>query len=177
MDAEKWIERISQGDSQALEELVEAFYPEILRYCQWHAPNPSLAEDAAQETFLKAIRYFDRYVHRGKFKAFLYQIAANTCIDMGRKKSCTETSFEEVPTELPDPNSPLEQLQSEMAFRELVRQLPEDNRELVILRYGQDLTLREISQVTGLPLRTVQSRLRSALKKLKQQLEGGSCHD
>lgn len=173
MDADRWIERIVQGDEGALDELVEAFYPEILRYCLWHAPNPSLAEDAAQETFLKAIRFFDRYVHRGKFKAFLYQIAANTCIDMKRKKHLTETSFEDIPTELADPGSPLEQLQSELRFRELVRQLPEDTRELVILRYGQDLTLREISQVTGLPLRTVQSKLRSALKKLKKQLEGG----
>lgn len=173
MDADRWIERIVQGDEGALDELVEAFYPEILRYCLWHAPNPSLAEDAAQETFLKAIRFFDRYVHRGKFKAFLYQIAANTCIDISRKKCLTETSFEDIPTELADPGSPLEQLQSELRFRELVRQLPEDTRELVILRYGQDLTLREISQVTGLPLRTVQSRLRSALKKLKKQLEGG----
>lgn len=173
MDADRWIERIVQGDEGALDELVEAFYPEILRYCLWHAPNPSLAEDAAQETFLKAIRFFDRYVHRGKFKAFLYQIAANTCIDMKRKKHLTETSFEDISTELADPGSPLEQLQSELRFRELVRQLPEDTRELVILRYGQDLTLREISQVTGLPLRTVQSKLRSALKKLKKQLEGG----
>lgn len=76
MDADRWIERIVQGDEGALDELVEAFYPEILRYCLWHAPTPTLAEDAAQETFLKAIRFFDRYVHRGKFKAFLYQIAA-----------------------------------------------------------------------------------------------------
>lgn len=85
MDADRWIPRIIQGDEQALEELVEAFYPEILRYCLWHAPNRALAEDAAQETFLKAIRYLDKYAHRGKFKSFLYQIAANTCIDMGRK--------------------------------------------------------------------------------------------
>lgn len=173
MDVEKWMVRISQGDDQALSDLVEALYPEILRYCLWHAPDPSLAEDAAQETFLKAIRYFDRYVHRGKFKAFLYQIAANTCLDMRRRKYLTEASFEEIPVELADPDSPLEQLQSDLSFLELVRQLPKDTQELVVLRYGQDLTLREISQITGLPLRTVQSKLRSALKKLKTQWEEG----
>lgn len=177
MDADRWIERIAQGDTQALDKLVEAFYPEILRYCLWHAPNPSLAEDAAQETFLKAIRYFDRYVHKGKFKAFLYQIAANTCIDMGRKKCLTEASLEDLPAELPDSGSALGKLQSDIFFQELVRQLPETDQELVILRYGQDLTLREVSQVTHLPLRTVQSRLRSALKRLKIQLEGGYFHD
>lgn len=82
---DKLIQRIEQGDLGAADELIAMFYPEILRYCLWHAPNRSLAEDAAQETFLKVIRYFDRYTHKGQFKAFLYQVAANTCIDMRRK--------------------------------------------------------------------------------------------
>ncbi len=173
MNADRWIERIAQGDRHALDELVEFFYPEILRYCLWHAPNPALAEDAAQETFYKAIRYFDRYSHKGRFKAFLYQIAANTCMDMRRKKYLRDVSFEDLPGELSDEGAALEQLQSDIFLRQLVRQLPEDTRELVLLRYGQELTLREISQVTGIPLRTVQSKLRSALKKLKKELEGG----
>lgn len=173
MNADRWIERISQGDTQALDELVEAFYPEILRYCLWHAPNPSLAEDATQETFFKAIRYLDRYSHKGKFKAYLYQIAANTCIDMGRKKYLGDVSFEDLSEELSGDGSGLEQLQSDIFLQQLVRQLPEDTRELVLLRYGQELTLREISHVTGIPLRTVQSKLRRALQTLKNELEGG----
>ena len=67
--------RIKQGEFNALDELITLYYPEILRYCLWHAPNRTLAEDATQETFLKVIRYSDRYVHKGKFKSFLYQIA------------------------------------------------------------------------------------------------------
>lgn len=177
MDADRWIPRIIQGDEQALEELVEAFYPEILRYCLWHAPNRALAEDAAQETFLKAIRYLDKYAHRGKFKSFLYQIAANTCIDMGRKKYLSDASFEELSTELPDSADELETLQSDIFLRQLVGRLPKQTQELVLLRYGQELTLREIAHVTGLPLRTVQSRLRAALKTLKKELEEGISHD
>jgi len=53
------------------------------------------SEDLAQETFLKAIRYFDRYTHKGRFKAFLYRIAANTCIDMQRKSRSDDVSLEE----------------------------------------------------------------------------------
>ena len=75
---EKLIQKIKQGDLSAADELIAMYYPEILRYCLWHAPDRSLAEDAVQETFLKALRYFDRYTHRGKFKSFLYRIAANT---------------------------------------------------------------------------------------------------
>ena len=62
---EKLMIRIGQGDHDAVDELVRLLYPEILRYCLWHAPSRDLAEDAAQETFLKAIRYYDRYVHKG----------------------------------------------------------------------------------------------------------------
>lgn len=54
------------------DELIGMYYSEILRYCLWHAPNHSLAEDATQETFLKVIHYFDRYTHKGKFKSLVY---------------------------------------------------------------------------------------------------------
>ena len=61
---DKLIQQIQQGDTAAAEELIKMFYSEILRYCLWHAPDRSLAQDAAQETFIKALRYFDRYTHK-----------------------------------------------------------------------------------------------------------------
>lgn len=169
---ERLIQRMEEGDTKAVEELIELFYPEILRYCLWHAPNRSLAEDAAQETFLKVLRYHDHYTHsKGKFKPFLYQIAANTCIDMRRKVRPSEISLEQSETDLPFAEPGYEDVQSDLALRQLVRDLPDNLREIVLLRYGQDLTLREIAGILDLPLRTVQSRLRSALKKLKKDLE------
>lgn len=170
---DKLIKRMGQGDRSAANELIEIFYPEILRYCLWHAPNRSLAEDAAQETFLKVIRYFDRYTHNGRFKSFLYQIATNTCIDMQRKNCCQDMSLEDLTVELAYSEPGFENIQSDMVLKQLVKNLPTDLQEIVILRFGQDLTLREIAQVVDMPLRTVQSRLRSALKKLKKEIEEG----
>ena len=167
------IQRIEHGDADAAEELVERFYPEILRYCLWHAPDRSLAEDAVQETFYKAIRHFNHYVHKGKFKSFLYQIAANTCIDMRRKKWQTHLSFEELNLDPSYEDTTFEEIHSELAIKQLVRSLPEETQEIVLLRFGQDLSLREIAEVVGLPLRTVQSKLRSALKRLKKEFEEG----
>lgn len=166
---DKLIKRIEQGDTEAADELLELFYPEILRYCLWHAPNRSMAEDAAQETFLKFLRFYDRYAHRGKFKAFLYRIAANTCIDMGRKSHLSDVSFQELTEELTYWEPGFEDVQSDIFLRQLVSSLPQEQREIVLLRFGQDLTLREISTVVNAPLRTVQSRLRTALKKLKKE--------
>ncbi len=164
------IQRIESGDLRAADELAAIFYPEILRYCLWHTPDRSLAEDAAQETFLKAVRYLNRYTHRGKFKSFLYQIAANTCIDMQRKNRRSALSLEEAAVDPVYLEPAFEDLPSELMFQQLVRGLPKDQREIVVLRFGQDLTLREIAGVVHLPLRTVQSRLRSALKKLKAEI-------
>lgn len=72
-----------------------------------------------------------------------------------------EPSFEEVR---------FSEIESVQNFYVLIENLPEEQRELVILRYGQDLTMREISGITGLKLRTVQSRLRSALSKIEKEM-------
>lgn len=164
--------RIEKGDKNAIEELVALYYPEILRYCIWNAPNRSLAEDAAQETFLKAVRYFDRYVHQGKFKSFLYQIAANTCIDMKRRKWVTEVGYEQVAGEVEYQDGGFEEVDDNLQIRQLISALPDDLQEIVILRYAQELTMREIAGIVNLPLRTVQSKLRSALKRLRKEREG-----
>lgn len=168
---EKLMMQTQQGDAEAVEELIGLLYPEILRYCLWHAPNRDLAEDAAQETFLKAIRYYDRYVHKGKCKAFLYRIAANTCVDMRRRMRAGESSIEDIPEELPCEEPGFQRIHDDLNFRRQIRALPPEQQEVLLLRFGQELTLRQIAQITGTPLRTVQSRLRAALKRLKSQIE------
>lgn len=164
------IQRIALGDSDAVDELITMFYPEILRYCLWHTPDHSLAEDAAQETFLKAIRYFDRYTHKGRWKPFLYQIAANTCIDLQRKYRRTDVSLEESSIDIAYWEPAFESIRADITLKQLINSLPEDLQEIVLLRFGQELTLREIAKVMNLPLRTVQSKLRSALKKLSAKI-------
>lgn len=168
---DKLIQRIEQGDASAIEELIKIFYPEILRYCIWHAPDRFLAEDAAQETFLKVIRYFDRYTHKGKFKSFLYQVAANTCTDIYRTHRQMDVSLEASSIDIAYVESDFENIQADMIMKQLIKNLPDDTKEIFLLRFAQDLTLREIAQVLHIPLRTVQSRLRTALKRLKKDLE------
>lgn len=169
---DRLVARMQQGDAAAAEALVARYYDDILRYCLWHAPSQSSAEDAAQETFLKFIRFAPRYCHRGKLRAFLYQIARHTCIDIARKEHGAPLPLEQAPE--PSANDPaFAEAQSHLALRQMVAALPEAQREIVLLRFGQELKLREIAEVTGLPLRTVQSRLRAALKALKHTYEKG----
>ena len=136
--------QIEQGNMEGLDELVGMYYPEIYRYCCWHTSNQANAEDAVQETFLKAVRYMDRYAHRGRFRAFL---------DMSRSK-CEVPVEAEVLEAVPLADPSFQETEDDTDFLRLVRQLPEEMSELVFLRYGQEMKLREIAEITGLPVRT-----------------------
>lgn len=167
------LNRIKNGDSDALSDLVKFYYSDILRYCLWHAQSRESAEDATQETFLKAIRYFDYYVHKGHFKAFLYKIAANTCVDMHRKKYIKDVSIENQQEEFSYIEKGFLEVEADIQLHQMIKDLSDDLREIVILRFSQGLSLREIASITELPLRTVQSRLRRTLKQLKSEYKKG----
>ncbi len=160
---------MDKGDRMAAEELLEKYYSDILKYCLWHTPNKNAAEDAVQETFLKTLRYLDRYHHRGQFKSFLYKVAANTCIDLYRRKSSQELLFDELPQEVIYDERGFEESLDAQWLVEKVSMLSVELQEIILLRFMQQLTLREMGQILDLPLRTVQSRLRKALKQLKKQ--------
>ena len=167
------LRKIENGDRQALDKLINDYYPDIFRYCLWHTKDRTAAEDATQETFLKVVRFWDSYRHQGHFRAWLYKIAANVCRDAWRK-----SNEEPLPENLTYDEAGFGLAESDADFIRMVEYLPDEARELVLLRFAQDLTLREIAEVTGLPMRTIQSRLRAALKKIKKQLlKGELCHE
>jgi len=160
--------KLNSGDSSAFEELIRIYYNEILRYCLWHTSDRQTAEDATQETFLKAVRHLDGYTHQGKFRAYLYKIAVNTCTDLWRQnknpipyesEQYIETGFE--------------QAESDLSMKKMLDTLSNIQREVVILRYVHEFKIREISDILNEPLRTVQSRLRTALKALEKNLAKG----
>lgn len=170
MPEEKIIKRIEQGELAAIDELVELYYFDILRYCKWYLSNQQCAEDATQETFLKVIRYFDKYVHKGKFKAFLYTIAKNSCIDIQRKNNTIYKNNEEISSKIIYEEQGYEEVNERLQLQQRVRKLSPEIQEIVILRFSQNFTLREIAITINQPLRTVQSKLRLALKKLREEM-------
>ena len=163
------IRQIKQGRRECLDELVELYYPAILRYCMWHMPDRESALDATQETFLKLVRFIDRYSHRGQFKSFLYRIAANTCIDIKRKTAATaELVSEELLLADCRSESSFQRIEDRQQLARALDCVSPEQRELILLRYGQELSLKEISAFTGLPLRTVQTKLRRSIQKLRR---------
>lgn len=174
---DRLIKQIKNGNRECLDRLIEQYYPAILRYCLWHMPDRESAQDATQETFLKLVRFMDCYEHRGQFRAYLYRIAANTCIDM-KRSALTAESLADVEWEsgccMPTAyytESMFSAVEDRQQLAAALACLTDEARELILLRYGQELTLREISMVTNLPLRTAQTKLRRALNKMKKALD------
>ena len=171
---EQLIGQIQKGRRECLDELIELYYPAILRYCLWHMPDAESAQDATQETFLKLMRFIGRYEHRGQFKAFLYRIAANTCTDIRRRLPSPEPFSDELASVICRPESGYQEAEDRQLLAAAFAILQDEQRELILLRYGQELTLREIAVLTAQPLRTVQTKLNRAMKKMRAYLEASS---
>ena len=100
IQTELLLRKVQSGDTGALDTLIAAYYPQILNYCRWHTADEQQAQDAAQETFLKAVRWLDSCGgFQGAFRPFLYKIAKNICIDLNRTMERSEISLESLPGE------------------------------------------------------------------------------
>lgn len=173
MREEILLKRLYAGDESALEQLIPLYYPDILRYCIWHAPDRNLAEDAAQETFLKAVKYLEACRFSGNFRAFLYKVALNTCRDMQKNKWSRRISLEEAADEIYYAEKGFTDAEEALVIKAYTKRQDTLSQEIILLRFLWNLKLREIAEITGLPMRTVQSKLRTALKQIKAELQGG----
>lgn len=138
-------------------------YDKIYRYCYYKVKDSALAEDLTQETFLK---YFAQtaYIERGKMLAYLYTIARNLCIDAFRK-----VQPELLTQDIPDKDC-FEQIELNLTLRKALNSLPEQKRELLLLRYVNELSVVEISSILQISRFAVYRRTGSAIAALKKLL-------
>ena len=160
---------------EAFVELVALYQAELKRLCYMVLRDRQQAEDAVQETFLKAYRAMDGFRGGSSGKTWLVTIAMNTCRDMRRSAWQRYVDRRLTPEDLPEPV-----LQPDEDDRELmacVMGLPPKLREVVALYYDQNMTTVEIAQALGVAQSTVTTRLKRAREKLREALEGGDSHD
>ena len=145
---------------------IEEQYDKIYRYCYFKLYDTQLAQDITQETFLRFYRQglsFDN----GKELPYLYTIAKNLCIDEFRKQ--TVDSIEELENEAT--SDPSEEWIDALVLRSIVSKLPNDEQELLFLRYTNELPITSICKITGLSRFAVYRRLSKSLKWLKEELK------
>lgn len=140
-------------------------YEKIYTFCYFKVQNREIAEDITQETFLKYFSTTD-YLEKGKKLAFLYTIARNLCIDYFRKTKHTENLDDF--SELPDKK--LEDTLTVIAVWTAVSKLNNEEQEIVLLRYTNELGIGEIAEYLGVSRFTVYRKLSAIERKLKQDL-------
>ena len=190
-DEEKgYIERVLAGDESAYEPLVTENQTKVYRLALRILKNEADAEDAAQETFLKAYTSLADFRGDSRFSVWLYRLTNNICIDMLRKNKravivslqTEDDDGEETELAIPDERYSPERLAERAADRDAVRAalaaLPDDCREILALRESAGLSYDEIAAALSLEVGTVKSRLNRARKKLcAALLESGNFSD
>ena len=166
MNDDDLVEQIRLGDEKAAEELIKRYYTSILRYCKRQCFNHEKAEDLTQETFLKLFRNLSGYKGKRKFKAYLYTIANHLCVDESRKMKVYPLENEE---DIGYECDEMHRIEDRSEIDYLLDALSPEQREAVILRFGEQLEFWEIAKVMGCNMRTAQSRVRNALKIMRKR--------
>lgn len=158
------------GKEERLRQMMEQYGDGILRMCALYLGDAALAQDMAQETFLKAYRHMDTFRGESSEKTWLTRIAINLCKDELRRPWRRHVDgtkpVEDVLTAATDGPSP----EDDTVLRAVMALRPKE-REAILLRYYQQLKLEEMSRVLNVPKGTVTSRLNRAKRGLRKRLE------
>ena len=166
-----WIARAQAGDKAAYGQLVQRYRRLVVSVAYHHGLDLAAAEDAAQETFVKAWLALPRYRESiGSLRAWLCHIAINTARDALRRERPTQEWDEEI---MDRENNPVEQAETKAAataVRRALDQLPAASRAALVLRESEGMSYAEIASALGIPIGTVMSRLSFARSRLRELL-------
>ena len=175
---------LRRRDPDLLDRLIEQYQQRLYRYLLFLTGQPALAEDLFQETWIRVLERGHQYNAKSKFESWLFAIARNLTIDVSRRKkfrSLEELANPETnqPYEPPDERaiSALQMLvsrENEQAVQLSLMKIPSHYREVLLLRFHEELGLEEIATVLSTPLSTVKSRLYRGLDALKSALPEGA---
>jgi RNA polymerase sigma-70 factor (ECF subfamily) len=171
---ELWVQQAQAGNQQAFNRLVEAYQRPVYNLTYRMLGNPQEAEDAAQETFLRAFSRLRQYDSSHKFSTWILSIANHHCIDRLRKRRGSQVSIDDNPVlqnlEEGSPQPEANVLDQEQAseLQALIEQLEPEYRTPLILRYWEDYSYEQIALVMGLTVAAVKSRLFRARKQVAE---------
>ncbi len=174
------------GDLLAFKELYRRHSQGLYLFIAWRSPRKEWVDDIAQDSWANLHQARERYYPQASFRTYLFQIARNRLIDLlrqqGRIVLASELGCSEDNSELFDsladasydgisPESALDQKQQIKELHAAIRALPDDQREALVLQQFNGMSLEEIALLVSAPVETIKSRLRYAMRKLRQQLE------
>jgi RNA polymerase sigma-70 factor (ECF subfamily) len=182
MADEELVALYAKGNNPAFDVLLNRYKSSVHSYIYYIVRDRDLTEDIFQETFVKAIVTIKqgRYTENGKFKAWIMRIAHNLIIDNFRQERNENTiSNDDVDVDLfndirlSDSTAEDQMVQNQVFadVRKLVRHLPDNQREVLEMRYYQDMSFKEIAEVTGVSINTALGRMRYAILNMRRMAE------
>jgi RNA polymerase sigma factor (sigma-70 family) len=179
-DQELIIQYVSGNDS-CMEMLIKRYKTKVYTCIYLVVQDTYIAEDIFQETFIKVIKTLKNgnYVENGKFQPWVMRIARNLAIDHYRKAKKTpkitshdgEDIFETLLFEEKNVEDKMQDAQRDVTLRMLIKELPNEQKEVLILRNYADLSFKEIAEITGVSINTSLERMRYALINLRKLVE------
>ena len=158
MEDKELIYKIQHGNKELLEILIEKYYDDIYRFCYYKTGNSSLSYDLTQETFLKLIKYIGTYKHIGKFKSYFDE----------NKVELEELDDNQTYKE--NDSNELSRIEQKNSIDKALKELPEKQKEVIILKYYEDLKIKDISKILDEKVPTIKSRLKQGIEKLSRYL-------
>lgn len=182
MTDEQLVNLYAKGENAAFDVLLNRYKSSIYSYISYIVRNRDLTEDIFQETFVKVIMTIQqgRYTENGKFKAWITRIAHNLIIDNFRQERSENTlSNDEVEVDLFNNmklcdgtiEDTLVRNQVLNDVKKLIKHLPDNQREVLEMRYYQDLSFKEIADITGVSINTALGRMRYAILNMRRMME------
>lgn len=170
-----------KGDEEALSTLITRHQTKIYGFIYSKISDRDVADDIFQDTFIKVIRTLrtKSYNEEGKFLPWVMRIAHNLTVDYYRnnKKMPMQRDTEDfsifsiLHDNAPNVEKKIIDLQIENDLKKLIEELPEDQKEVLMMRMYQDLSFKEISELTGVSINTALGRMRYALMNLRKTIE------
>jgi RNA polymerase sigma-70 factor (ECF subfamily) len=177
LEEQQLAERAQHGDQQAFARLVDLYQTPVYNLAYRMLGNANDAEDAAQETFLRAYSQLGKFKPDSKFATWLLSIAAHYCIDRLRRRSrLTWMSLEDqaltetLASDTPEPDSELLRNEDQREVEQLLERLNPSSRLVVVLRYWHDQSVEEIARTTGESVSNVKVKLHRARQTLAREI-------
>lgn len=171
---------LRRRDPELLDGLIEQYQYRLFRYLVYLSGDRETAEDLFQETWVRVLDRGHQYDGKSKFDTWLFSIARHLLIDLHRRKKPQSlealTEAEENPVQVPAGGASAldmaEAREVQAGLEECLNRLPAILREVLVLRFQEDLKLEEIAAVAAVPMGTVKSRLYRALEQLRELMGG-----
>ena len=177
-DERSLIRRTQNGNAEAFNALVRKYHPRLYTHIRERVKDVETAKDLTQETWLKAFRAIGTFRGASAFSSWLYRIAENVCIDFFRKQKVSRNTIEPLHTidernitdTHPSPCQNVERQELRFYLRAAIQRLTQTRKQVFLLYYAQDLSIKQIAIRLKKSEGTIKSHLRNARLQLQESL-------